>query len=216
MGWRAPWSSLISGNDLIHSNPLGTARFKNFFLQGCTLKASPQNDKYLFLPSLSPLSPTAAETRWGQESRGLRTVPGCGCWNQGPPRRIYSPGNTSTSSAPAPASPPSAPHWGRSGNRDAVAANSPQPFLSRLRARDHPGSPCPADPLRCRHPAARQTGFWPGSLGAREWARASHAGASLMARIPRGEAEHAGTSARATRGSPCAWLRPIYFPLSTF
>lgn len=85
MGWRAPWSSLISGNDLIHSNPLGTARFKNFFLQGCTLKASPQNDKYLFLPSLSPLSPTAAETRWGQESRGLRTVPGCGCWNQGPP-----------------------------------------------------------------------------------------------------------------------------------
>lgn len=74
--------------------------------------------------------------------------------------------------------------------------------------------------FQCRHPAAWQTASCPGSPGAwaggREWAGASHAGASFMAQIPHGEVEHVGTSARATRGSPCAWLRPIYFALSTF
>lgn len=114
--------------------------------------------------------------------------------------------------------------------QDAIAANSQQSFLFQLWARGCLGSVCvpggwlqpgvvsgsmlvPAPSLPADCLLAGLTGAWAGGL---EWAGASHAGASFMAQIPRGEAEHTSTSARATRGSPCAWLQPIYFALSTF
>lgn len=97
---------------MIHSNPLGSVRFFFFFfykdnvnslrhLKFCTLKASLQNDKCFFFSSLSSLCPTADEMRWGQESRGLCTTPGCGCWNCGPP----TPGRSIPLGTPVPALP---------------------------------------------------------------------------------------------------------------